>query len=90
MGEKLCNTRIIEMYWEAEVKLYLCLKLADRCKPEGVSSDLWIASYIVSRVECRKELLRLLGIESWLYGQAARSLVTILTELFLHQTNNIQ
>jgi hypothetical protein len=55
----------MKAYWEVEVKLHLYLKLADRCTPEeGVSSDFWIASWMVSRVECGKEVLGLLGIES--------------------------
>jgi hypothetical protein len=41
----------MKTYWEVEVKLYLYLKLADRCTPEdGASSDHWVASLMVSSV----------------------------------------
>jgi hypothetical protein len=41
----------MKTYWEVEVKLYLYLKLADRCTPEeGASIDLWVAILMISSV----------------------------------------
>jgi len=41
----------MKRYWGIQVKLCLYLKLADRCTPEeGASSDIWVASLMVSSV----------------------------------------
>ena len=84
----------MKTYWEVEVKLYLHLEISGLLCAREMDVQ-WSLGSKFDGLQCRSglcgtEILGVLGIESWLYRQAARSLVTIPTELSLLQTNNTQ